>query len=120
MKLGDTFFAGHLWIVCSNQTADGSVVIFNVTSLRSDSDRNCIVQPGDHPAVSHDSVIAYEYGRILTKAEQGRLEGSSLFAGMRREPATPELLTRIQKGALRSDQTPIEIQDIVREQAGQP
>jgi len=116
VQLGDTFMAGHLHIVCSEPTADGSVVVFNTTTPKRDSDRNCVVQPGDHPSVHHESVISYEHGRIWSRDQQAEFENSALYPAARRAKASPELLRKIQEGALRSDQTPIEAQDTIREQ----
>lgn len=116
MQLGDTFWAGHLYIVSSEPDADGSVVIFNTTTPRSDSDRNCIVQPDEHPSVDHVSVIAYERGRVWSKSEQEAMERAALYSTMRRARASAELIRRIQKGALRSDQTPIDADQIIRDQ----
>lgn len=119
MQLGDTFWAGHLHIVCSNPAPDGSVVVFNATTPRSDSDRNCILRAGEHPSIEHESVITYEQGRLLSTAQQNQLEHSQLFPRMRRERASSGLIRRIQEGALKSDQTSIEIQDIIRDQIAQ-
>ncbi|WP_331584335.1 hypothetical protein [Candidatus Binatus sp.] len=116
VQLGDTFWAGHLHVVCSEPDADGSVVIFNTTTMRSDSDRNCIIQPNELPSVNHVSVIAYERGHVMTKAQQEQLEESKEFATMRRSSASADVLRRIQEGALKSDQTPIEVQDIISDQ----
>ncbi len=112
MNLGDTFWAGHLYIVCSDPTADGSVVVFNATTPRWDSGRECVIQPGDHPSIKHESVIAYERGRLMTQEQQDNLEKAELFKTMRREPASRALVRRIQLGALKSDQTAQELQDI--------
>jgi len=116
MRLGETFWAGHLHIVCSEPDVDGSVVVFNTTSMRSDSDRNCIIQPDELPSVHHLSVIAYDRGKVMTKAQQEQLEASNEYATMRRAQASADVMRRIQDGALKSDQTPLEAQDIISDQ----
>jgi len=120
MKLGETYFLGHLHVVCSNPTADGSVVVFNTSTPRANSDRTCTVKAHEHPSVPHDSIIPYERGEIVTADEQQRMEASPAFAGMRRAPATVQLVRRIQEGALKSLQTSLEIQDIIRQELSNP
>ena len=49
----------------------------------------------------------------MTREQQDNLENAELFKTMRREPASRALVRRIQLGALKSDQTVQELQDIV-------
>jgi hypothetical protein len=111
---GDTFFADHLNIVCTEPTANGSVVVVNATSAKWDSDRNCEVGPKDHPSLRHDSVIVYERSRIYTRDQQQALEQNALYAKMRRASASADLIRKIQDGALVSDQTPTEVEEIIQ------
>ncbi len=78
------------------------------SNLRADSDRNCVLNAGDHPSINHESAVAYEYGRIWTKDQIKALEASSLFPQMRRKQASAQLVQRIQQGALQFDQTSLE------------
>jgi hypothetical protein len=95
------------------------VVVFNATTAKWDSDRNCVLTPNDHSSITRESVISYERGRIYTKDEQDRLEQSAPFSGMRRATASPALVRRIQQGAITSDQTALEIKDIMRDEIAQ-
>jgi hypothetical protein len=111
LKAGDTIKSDHLLIICSDPLADGSVVAFNLTSKDWDSDLTCVVKPGEHPYVKHDSVIAYHWGEFLTPRHIERL---LLFAPVQYGPVSPELLRRIQEGALASDDTRPDIKKDIR------
>ncbi|MEK7486771.1 MAG: hypothetical protein AABZ60_20805 [Planctomycetota bacterium] len=49
----------HLWIVLTEPSPiKNEVIIVNVTSLRSYSDKTVILNEGDHPFIHHPSVIS--------------------------------------------------------------
>ncbi|MDE2893760.1 MAG: hypothetical protein OXN86_14800 [Chloroflexota bacterium] len=110
MNPGDTFFGfdkrGHLWIVLTEENANGDVVVTNFTTHEVELRPNCssgcfVVQPGEHPYPRHDSCIPF-WGAMLTsraRLERGVIEGVYDLQA----PLTPELLERIRMGALSSD-----------------
>jgi hypothetical protein len=108
---GDTIFSIHLWVICSEPQLDGSVVAFNLTSKDWDSDLTCVVQPNEHSYVRHESVIAYQYGELFTPQ---RIERLKKLAPKEYGPVSPELLHRIQEGAVASNETPIQLKKIIR------
>jgi hypothetical protein len=110
LKPGETIKSHHLLIICSDSLPDGSVVAFNFTSQRWDSDQTCVIKVGEHPYLVRDSVIAYKFGRSLTPRQIAQLQ---LLAPKEYGPVSPELLLRIQEGALKSDQTPEYIKKIM-------
>lgn len=112
MKLGDAFFTAHLWIVCSEPTPQGEVVIFNLTTRKSNSDLNCVVLPSEHPFVKQESVIAYERGQLMDSQQWASVQK----LGKMYPPVSKELLLKIQQGALRSDLTPQKLQRIIQQQ----
>lgn len=118
MKLRETYLlagGGHLWVVCSLPTADGSVVVLNFTSWKPGvADENCVISPEDHSFVRNKTVIAYEKGRVLDRAAQAFVLSRPVECP-RKSPVSDELLNRIQTGALVSDLTPQKIQAIIRE-----
>jgi hypothetical protein len=115
---GETIFSIHLWVICSDpQPHDGSVVAFNLTSKDWDSDTNCIIQVGEHSFVRHDSVIAYEHGNLFTPDHIRRLK---LLAPKEYGAVSPELLLRIQRGAIDSHETPKHLKTIIRTILGLP
>ncbi len=112
IELGTTFWGGlpgdvngkHLWFVISDPNRNsGSVVIVNMTTRRPGSDSSCVLRPGDHPGVDHESTINYLKARNVPIA--------NILAGQKRRPdcimfaqkASTELVSRILEGALRSD-----------------
>ena len=66
MNAGDTFFLGdkaadrHLWVIISDPTIDPDRVLFvSMTSFDVTKEDVCLVEPGEHPFVSHKTCIAY-------------------------------------------------------------
>lgn len=110
MNPGDTFFGfdkrGHLWIVLTQEDADGDVAVANFTThevgLRPNCSSDCfVVQPGEHPYPRHDSCIPFWRAMLTSNArlEQGVIEG----VYEQQAPLTPELLQRVRMGALTSE-----------------
>lgn len=117
---GDTFYnlnpgsLRHLWVVVSRPAPTGEVVIFNFTTWHAGDDESCVIEPGDHPAVRHRTVIAYRRGRLLSEKTLAELKRISCYsAGV---PVSPELLARIHRGALASPFTPQKLQALIQEQ----
>lgn len=118
MKLGDTFKLerngeGHLWVVISEPTSDGSVVMVNLTTMRNGSDPSCVLGPGDHPFVVHTTVIAYQFAKLVPQDAQ-RMMALQRQLCIPREPMPAAVLQRIREGALKSDLMPQKLQTIVR------
>jgi hypothetical protein len=112
LKLADTIHSsGHLYIVCSNPTPQEEVALFNFTTKRTMSDLNCVVQPGEHPFVTVETVVEYGSGRLFT---QKQWDAAIALWAVQYPAVSDELLWRIQQGALTSDQTPQILQDLVR------
>ncbi len=86
------------------------MVAFNLTSRDWDSDQTCVIRVGEHPYVVRDSVIAYRFGELLTPHHIARLQ---LLAPKEHGPVSPQLLLRIQEGAIKSDQTPAYLKKIM-------
>jgi len=110
LECGDTFLTGdaededyHLWIVLT-PPKEGEVVTVSVTTRRKRSETLVLLQPGDHPFIVHESVIAYAYARIraVDDVENALLNGTA----KKREAAGRELLRRARAGLLDSEFTP--------------
>ena len=103
MNLAETFVlnaeGAHLWVVITRPDANGSVVIVNFTSHRAGCDETCIVEKGEHPFVTHKTVVAYEKARLCEPKAQDLFKKNAST----REPVKTDLLQKIQKGALESD-----------------
>lgn len=106
-KPGDVFIPldpglpRHPWVVISNPTPDGDVILVNLTTKREDSDTTCILTVGDHPRVRHDTVVSYIDSKLVSiSGLRGLKAGGRLSL---QDPLRPEVLLRIQTGALQSE-----------------
>ena len=113
MRAGDTYIrAGrhikadpHLWVVISDPTKDrGKLVVVNLTKQRTDKEQTCVIQPGEHPFVTEETVIMYRGARIVSEA----MILSATQNGMLRlhSAVSKPLLDRIRKGAEDSHMLP--------------
>jgi hypothetical protein len=109
-SIGDSFRLrvdleeGHLWIVITEVSSEGKFIMVNLTTLDEDiEDTSCILCPGDHPYITHPSVISYKdtkefdtsfYDRALAA---GRIHSYDRFS--------QEIVRKIQQGALTSNFT---------------
>jgi hypothetical protein len=75
MKAGDTFRQAesapgvdenrHLWIVLSDAaTYPAEVITVFLTTRKAKRDQTCILAPGDHPFIIHESIVAYGVAEI--------------------------------------------------------
>ncbi len=101
----------HLWILLTApDQSTGEVVIVNVTTLRPHSDRTVILTKGDHPFITHDSVVFYSDAQF----SNAQLIEAAIKAGIctKCDPVSDELLRRIQGGLLQSTLTPAKIRNV--------
>jgi hypothetical protein len=97
---GYTFVCEHLWIVVSDQNSDGEVLVVNVTSLRDSSDDTCILDPGEHPFIDHQSVINFRKAQVW-RAQ--RIESAAANGAINpQQVCSTALLKRIREAALKS------------------
>jgi hypothetical protein len=64
VNLGTTFLRTdsdkHLWIVLSDpQKNPDRILLVNITTLDERKEKVCILKPGDHPWITHESCINY-------------------------------------------------------------
>jgi hypothetical protein len=104
LTVGDTFLnqnpgsPEHLWIVVA-VTPTCDAVIFNVSTLRNDSDQSCVLKAGEHPFVKHDSAIAYNRGQLLPRQAFESLQRIGWTPHVK---ASVEVVKRVREGALKS------------------
>jgi hypothetical protein len=116
MRCGDSFLMtgpggfgkAHLWIAVTDpQTADSQVVIVSLTTLRFDRDQTVILQPGDHPFVTHQTVVLYSDSRIVdSRRIDAMIQDGTALA---HQPCPAQTLQLIQQGLLSSPFTPRKI-----------
>ena len=110
MKAGDTYrftrLPGkktdiHLWVIISDPSLDDQKVLsINLTTHRPWKDGSCIIYPGEHPFVRHDTCIWYIEPRTTPLADLVSQLRAGLIAAD--EPVSGPLLERIRKGGCHS------------------
>lgn len=107
----------HLHIVISDPTKNAAeIAVVNVTTVRGeDYDASCILMPGDHYTIRHKSYVGYRRGWVLNlNALKQVFEVGQIH---RTKPGfSPELVARVQKGAMASRWTPARIKGLLAEQ----
>ena len=100
---GDTFLTvskdirDHLWFIVSDPTLDElNVLLVNLTTWKTGKDGSCILDRGDHPFITHKSIINYADARVTSIAKLAKLH--ELNQIYRKEPLSPAVLARIRQG----------------------
>lgn len=118
MNLGDTFVnlnpssPSHLWIVISNETPEGWVIV-NLTTYRDGCEETCILDVGDHPWIQKTSIVHYIRSSLLSQSAFGHMQRLGVHDP--KEPLEREVLRRVQQGALASPHMKKKYKEIVRE-----
>ena len=105
MKPGDTFLGGgevhgedHLWLIINGPAAHADVaLIINVSTLRPNAETTCIVQPGEHPFIKHDSYVRYRGARGVKVAHLAEAVKQGLLKPQ--QAAGKMLLEKVRAGA---------------------
>lgn len=101
----------HLFVVITDPDEHEEVVLASLSSVHARSDTACIVRPGDHPFVRHESCIEYRYCRTERISHLTPLLESGYFT--RCDDASDELVERIVDGAWTSEHTRRRILDLL-------
>lgn len=114
MKTGDTFvtvgFDNHLWMIISDTLIDpDNVVIVNFTTNRQGEEQHCIVTPGEHVFVKHDTAVRFRDAQLLSLHKIHTLNGDGKIK--KHVPLSPDLLIKIRTGARCSSFIPIKCRD---------
>ena len=106
------FVSDFIPVVRGDKTEHFAIAV-NLTTLKkrpgkkSRQDTTTILKSGDHPFITHDSIIAYEYARIVSKSEVLNM----LKSGDKQESMSESVLARIIEGLQKSKYTRFEVQD---------
>lgn len=99
----------HLWVVLTEASRPtGEVVIVNLTSKKAFSDTTVVLDRGDHPFISHPTVVNYSDARLTTV---DKLEQAVGIGFDRKADVDDDILDMIQKGIYSSDRTPNKIKE---------
>jgi hypothetical protein len=119
MKQSDTFLGGgevhgedHLWLILNDPSAHAGVaLIVNVSTLRLGAETTCIVQPGEHPFINHDSYVRYGSARKV-KAD---ILAEAVHKGLLKlhQPAGKAFLEKVRAGAKASPLLAMELRALL-------
>ena len=109
---GSSFIlSGHLWVIITEPFGSPEqVIIVNLTSKKSHSDTTVVLSPNDHTFIKHETVISYDYARIVfsdnikQRVQERDVEPRDSFRG--------DVIQKIQQGLLDSPRTPRDIKKI--------
>lgn len=109
---GTTFLAGeeihgshHLWIVINKPEEHSNTALFvNVTTLREQSEKACVLNPGEHPFISRASCIRFASAKTAAVAQLEQLERDGKI--IPKEAASETLVERIRAAARASVMLP--------------
>ncbi|MHC5055762.1 MAG: hypothetical protein ACYTKD_13715 [Planctomycetota bacterium] len=124
IEAGNSFFAPwpepdcvtHLFFVLSDPSVDREhVLVVPVMAWDADyKESTCLVDPGEHPFIKHTSYVNYGCAEL---APADLIEERLVSGEFRtREPASPELLEKIRRGAEQSDFLELGYRDILEGQ----
>ncbi|MBM4032514.1 MAG: hypothetical protein FJ291_12115 [Planctomycetes bacterium] len=116
LRSADPAFESHLWVIISDPAAHphDPVLLVSLTTWRPDKDDACLIEAGEHPAVTRRTCVSYRRSRLVERA--------TLVAGFRLGHLRPDqrmaepLLARIRKGATRTQFLPLEHLELLRAQ----
>jgi hypothetical protein len=85
------------------------LILVNATTVRNGVpfDPTCVLQAGDHPAITHQSYIAYRWAKVEPEAHYELMTMNGVW--LMGAPCQPSVLKRIQAGICNSPQTPYDI-----------
>ena len=127
VSLGDVYWlhrpsAGktlHLYFVITTPVSpDSKILLVNATTKREGSDLSCELEPGDHPRITHESVIQYGEAFVITARDLERAEQKLPGHYKKVEPASPSLIRRIQEAGLKSPHLAERYKQMIREELG--
>ena len=113
LRPGNAFFDTtdnpHLWIVVAGPDAEGNLILVSLTSVKGRDDRTTVCQAGEHLFIERESVVAYKYATYVEAATVESAVKEGRFQA--RDDCSPELLEKIAGGLLKSDSTPLGVQN---------
>ena len=121
---GDTFLltrgtgtTPHLWVLLWGPAgAARAFLAVYLTTLRSHSDRTCILAAGEHPFIHHDTAVAY--GEVQRWPEDRLQQLITEGVAKPRQPVSAALLDRLRAGFFASPRTPHAMVEMARKEFG--
>lgn len=105
----DTTNNPHLWIVVAGPDLENKVIIVSLTSLKGRDDCTTICETREHPFITKRSGVAYKHAdRVDAEILEAGLKDGTFKA---REDCSRALLKKIADGIMKSNSTPLGIQN---------
>lgn len=118
MNVGDVYrysHSRHWWTVVVASAADGRLLVVNFTSNKRWQDQSCVLSPGEHPVIERESVVYYARAKLETDAALERLLASGRIH-LHDQLLDAAAVTRIVRGALRSERIPLALVEFLQQQ----
>lgn len=95
----------HLYILIAAEERTNMGLIVNITTSRDGCDKSCVVMPGEHRFLKHESVINYADSKIasISTIEEALAKGVI----KPHDPVSPVLLKKVREGGLKSSAIPL-------------
>lgn len=110
----------HLFVVISDPAKNGNeIVTVHLTTAKDDMwfDPACVLQRGDHDAIGRPTYARYQHAWVVNgNALRTLSEAGQIHRHSREVMVQPEVLKRLQKGAMGSKRTPARVKGILAEQ----
>lgn len=94
----------HLMACITSSRSKDQCTVVPVVSRHEFSDDSCCLFVGDHPFIRHDSVVSYEFSRILSISQVEKELSEGLLKS--RPSLADDVLKRMQIGFVLSDEVP--------------
>jgi hypothetical protein len=121
MRAGDSLLlpkpgqtVAHLWVLLTDpDAATDEVLMVNLTTQRPHSDTTVVLKPGDHPFVTHPTVVNFSDARLVKATVMQDYLSRGVY--MRQAALSSAVLQRLQAGLLASPFTPNKFKDCFRQ-----
>jgi hypothetical protein len=116
MEAGTTFLRAdsdrHLWILISDPAIDpDQVLIVNLTSVDERKEKVCLLHPGDHPWIRHETCVNYADAVVTTVSKLlAAKDGGAIIL---QEPLSASVLQRIREATMDSTRISLDHADIL-------
>jgi hypothetical protein len=109
-RIDDPGVPDYPWVVLCTDHSGAVLTAPIFQSTHKSFDDACTISAGEHPSVWRDSFVNYQLAKLLTPQIQKQLKAALRPQGQ----VSDALRERAQKGGLKSSQTYIKHQDILR------
>ena len=100
----------HLFVILTEQERfTGNCIVVNIETRQRKSDTTLVLHSGDHPFITHESVVRYKSAHVVSAEKL--IELVNLKRAFPKEPCLDSLLDKICAGLLKSPYTPNDVKE---------